>query len=122
MPVAVAMVAVAMAMPSIGALRCVLVVVVMLRRIADRFEVVGDVRGEGFAADVLQIVGGFVAVRAVGGVFFVMTVMAVGAVDERAGDLHDAVEMDERNAQIASAPVVVGVPVAVPPMCDSLAA
>ena len=44
---------------------------------------------------VLQVVGRLVAVRAVGRVLFVMTVVAVGAVHQRPGDLQDAVDVDE---------------------------
>ena len=43
-----------------------LVIPVVLRWISDCFEACCNVRGEGFPADVLQIVGGFVAVCAVG--------------------------------------------------------
>ena len=60
----------------------VLVVGVMLGWIRDRLDVCWNVRGEGFAADMLQIVGRFVPVSAVGRMLFVMPVMAVRSIHQ----------------------------------------
>src|SRR5207253_5204553 len=79
--------------------RVTLIVFVMLRRIPQRGEIAWKVRGEGFAADVLQVVRGFVPVRAFSGVFFVMTVMAVGSIDERPRDLPNAVSVNEEERE-----------------------
>src|SRR2546423_15267263 len=67
----------------------VFVVAVVMGGIADRLEVAWNVRGEGFAADMLQIVRG-VARR----MLFVMPVMSVAPVDQRSRHLHDAAEVN----------------------------
>src|SRR4051812_31913446 len=72
-----------------------LVVFVMFGWISNGAEVCWNVRSETFAADMLQIMGGLMPVRALGTVFFVMIVMPVCAVDQRPRNLRDAADVDE---------------------------
>jgi hypothetical protein len=71
------------------------IVFVMFGRIADGAEVAWNVRGEGFAADMLQIMSRFVPVCALSGMLFVVTVMSVGAVDQSARDLRNPADVNE---------------------------
>src|SRR5690348_14877008 len=73
-----------------------LVIAVMLGGRTDRREVGWNVRGEGIAADMLQVVRRLMTMRAFGCVLFVVAVLPVAAVHQRPRDLPDAVHVDEQ--------------------------
>jgi len=73
----------------------VFIVGVVFGWVGEGFEVCWNVRGESFAADMLQVMRRFVCVAAVGRMLFMMTMMAIGAVHERLCNLDDAAEVNE---------------------------
>jgi hypothetical protein len=89
-------VAVALADAVVAARPDVLVVLIVPRRVAERLHVCWDVRGEGFAADVLQVVCRLVTPGPVGRVLFVVAVVTVGPVLQRAEHLDDSADVDDQ--------------------------
>src|SRR3954452_21623660 len=76
-------------------MRRMLIVGVVPGWISDCFEICWNVRGEGFPADMLQVMGRVVPGRAVRRMLFMMAMMSVGSVDQRSCNLKDAVCVDE---------------------------